>query len=196
VKYDQLEIDATSVAANTAGFANDVNTTAGLPLTLAANVPGDDLAHKAILTPSASVTGSYALTGLGPTGEVQTETLATNTTNAVTSTKYWSRLNEVLAPAGIAAATIDIGWTADSLTTWKYPKGYPLGIGCTKVSGSPNYSLQYTYDGEGIFTHATITGKTADFDGSITTPVKGIRLLFTAAGRVRLTAFSQQNYQR
>jgi hypothetical protein len=95
---------------NTSGFANDVNASSGNPFTLTATSSGDSLAHKVVITPSASVTGDYTITGTDADGRVQTETLATDTTNAVTSVKFYLTLTSVLAPSGIGANTVDIGW--------------------------------------------------------------------------------------
>lgn len=186
-----LTITGTSVAADTDGYANNVTADPGEALTLAATVPGDSLAHKVIITPSGSVTGNYTITGTGPQGESQTETLATDTTNAVTSAKYYKSVTEVLAPDTLGAETVDIGWTAASVSAWKViPKfaGFPIGIGVTVSSGSPTYTLQHTYDGSAEFNHATIASKTTSFDGSITSPVKAIRLSWAAAGGLSLCA--------
>lgn len=104
------QIDIDPATEDTDAYANDVNTTDGLPFTLAATSAGDSLAHKVIITPSGSVTGDYTLTGTDADGRAQTETLATNTTSAVTSAKYYKTLTEVLAPSGIGAETVDIGF--------------------------------------------------------------------------------------
>lgn len=60
--------------------------------------------------------------------------------------------------------------------------GRDIGIGC-KVTGTVNYTVEYTYDDvltssatPTAFSHATIAAKTANFDGSITTPVSAVRL--------------------
>jgi len=94
---------------DTDGFANDVAGTSGVAFVLAATTPADGLGHLVIITPSGSVTGSYIITGTDASGLYQTETLATNTTNAVTSVKYYKTLTSVLAPSGIGAETVDIG---------------------------------------------------------------------------------------
>ena len=187
---NRLRISGVSVAADTAGFANDVNTTAGLPFTLAATTIGDTLAHKAIITPSGSVTGNYALTGTGPGGEAQTETLATDTVNAVTSTKYWLILTQVLAPAGIGANTVDIGWTAASVSPWLYIEKIardwgPNGMGFVAVpdSGSPTFGGQDTLDGGvNACDHSVVASKTSATTGTYTTPVQAIRMIWSAAG--------------
>lgn len=186
-----LTITGNSSALDADGYANDVAGTSGQPFTLAATAPGDSLAHLVIITPSGSVTGNYTLTGTGPEGQAQTETLATDTTNAVTSSKYFKTLTQVLAPSGIGANTVDIGWTAASVSAWKVlPKfaEVPIGIGVTVVSGSPTYTLQHTYDGSAAFNHATIASKSSSFDGSITAPVQAIRLSWAAAGSLSLAA--------
>ena len=188
---NRLTLTGNSVALDPDGLANDVGAaTPGTTLfVLAATVPGDSLAHKIIITPSGSVTGDYVLTGTGPEGQAQTETLATDTVNAVTSAKYWLSLTSVKSPAGLGAATVDIGWTAASVTPWEFlwadfgPAG--MGIACVVDSGSPTYALQYTLDG-GVtaFTHADVTGETTSQAGTILTPVQAVRLIWAAAGEV------------
>lgn len=188
-RQEKFEITGTSSAADTDGYANDVNTTDGLPFTLAATVPGDSLAHKVIITPSGSVTGDYIITGTGPNGQSQTETLATDTTNAVTSAKYYKSVTEVLAPAGIGANTVDIGWTAASVTAWQSlsPQMTRLNFGVTKGTGSPTYTVQQTFDGDAVFDHADVAAETTSQWGTIVGPVAGIRLVWTAAGQATLT---------
>lgn len=72
-----------------------------------------------------------------------------------------------------------------------------LGIGCVlSGGGSLTFKVQYTYDNvldplitATWFDHATITGKTASFDGSILFPVAAVRLTVTAytSGNVTMT---------
>jgi hypothetical protein len=62
---------------------------------------------------------------------------------------------------------------------------FNIGIGCVVVSGTPTYRVQHTFDDpDGAspvwFTHATITGATANADGNYAFPVRGIRLEVTS----------------
>lgn len=193
----RIEITGTSVAADTDGYADDVNASAGEAFTLAATEPGDDLAHLVVITPSGSVTGNYTITGTGPEGQAQTETLATDTTNAVTSSKHFATVTEVLAPAGIGAETVDIGWTAESVSAWtnlinsasRHEAAFNFGFGVTVGTGSPTYTVQHTYDGSAVFDHASVASETDAQEGSYTSPVNAIRLKWAAAGQATLTGF-------
>lgn len=131
---------------DTDGFANDVNTTAGNPFTLAATAPSDGLAHKVVITPSGAVTGNYTLTGTDADGKAQSETLATDTTNAVTSVKHFKTLTQVLAPSGIGSETVDIGW-ADEVAGPTIPldvyANNPLTVHA-QVVGTLNYDIEVT----------------------------------------------------
>ena len=64
------------------------------------------------------------------------------------------------------------------------------------VTGTATWKVQYTYDDvfnpnvtPNWFDHATLTGKTANADGTITNPVKAVRLNVTAYtnGTITLT---------
>lgn len=187
----------------TDGFANDVTASAGVALTLAATAAGDGMAHLVIITPSGSVTGNYTLTGTDADGNSQTETLATDTVNAVTSTKYFKTLTSVLAPSGIGSETVDIGWTDDAVSPTWVPdfkqQFFSIGIGLD-VSGTISVDVQHTFDD--IFDadvayssrtwldHASLAAKTSDADGNYAAGVRGIRLLInsvTAGGTVKVT---------
>jgi len=165
---------------------------AGAELALAANDAGDNLAHLIVITPSGSVTGDYVITGTGPNGQAQSETVATDTTNAVTSTLYFLTVTSVTAPAGIGSETVDIGWAANSVTPWRAvdPRMTHMMFGCRIVTGSPTFTLQHSMDPAGgdAYPHAQVTDATAGVSNSYAGPIQAIRLLFTVAGRVRLSA--------
>jgi hypothetical protein len=62
-----------------------------------------------------------------------------------------------------------------------------VGVGVVVPSGTLTYKVQHTYDDifdssvtPVAFDHATITGKSANFEGSYTSPVRAIRLTVTA----------------
>lgn len=184
----QLKQSYTPADDNTAGFANDVNTTSGLPFALTATTVADDMAHLVIITPSVSVTGNYTLTGTDADGAAQTETLATSTTNPVTSAKYYNTLTSVLAPSGIGAATVDIGWTDDVVSPTVPVKWHqhPFQVGiAADVAGTISYTVQHAYDALATaqdlwFPKSDMTAKTVDADASYATPVTGVRLLLNS----------------
>lgn len=190
----RIKMSYTCLAANTAGYANDVTASSGTAFTLSTDEPGDGLAHKIIITPSGSVTGSYGISGKDANGAAISETLATNTINAVTSANHYASDIAVTAPSGLGAETVDIGWTVDAVSPWKatapqgeYRHGFNMGISCA-VAGTPTYTVQYTIDGATAFNHATIAAKSANFADQQAFPVGAIRLLFAAAGTVTLVA--------
>lgn len=193
-----ITISGDSVAADTNGFGSAL--TAATPGTtlfaLTATEAGDGLAHKVIITPSASVTGNYVITSTNPNGEPQTETLATDTTNAVTSAKYHLSLTSVKSPSGLSTNNVDIGWTAASVTPWLYLaahgefKAPGMGFVATVDSGSPTFTVQHTLDGGQTATnHATVASKSASTEGTYTTPVQAIRNSWAAAGEVTIHGY-------
>lgn len=196
-----IEFSYTPADDDTDGFANDVTAASGLPFTLAATTPNDGLAHKVIITPSGSITGSFALTGTDADGLAQTETLATNTTNPVTSAKYYKTLTQVLAPAGLGAETVDIGWTDVCIgptfpLNWRQPN-FQISLG-VDVTGTINYTVQHCLEdirkaSPSTLTwwpHATLVSKTADADGNYASPVTATRLLINS-----LTATATIDFQ-
>lgn len=193
----KLTLTGTSVAQDTDNIANNVTASSGVAFTLITDETPDGLAHKLILTPSGSVTGNYGLSGLDADGVAVSETLATNTTNAVTSAKYYASGIAVTAPSGLGAETVDIGYTADSVSASVHPElngritggTFNIGFGCTVGTGTPTYTVQHTYDGVAWFNHSSVAAETTSQDGTYISPVSAIRLLWAAAGQVTLTGY-------
>lgn len=188
----RISIYGASVAQDTDNLANNVTAAAGAAFTLITDEISDGLAHKLIITPSGSVTGNYTITGLDANGHSYTETLATNTTNAVTSANYYASNIVVTAPSGLGAETVDIGWTADSVSAMALPyhnvSEFNIGFGCV-IGNSPTYTVQHTYDGNTWFNHSSVAAETTNQEGSYTSPVLAIRLMWAAAGTVTLTGY-------
>lgn len=71
---------------------------------------------------------------------------------------------------------------------------FAIGFGCV-VSGTVTYDVQHTFDNvfdssitPTAFTHATVTGKTANQDGNYAFPIRAMRLNVTAGtGSVTIT---------
>lgn len=95
---------------DTDGFADDVTAASGAAFTLITDETPDGLAHKVVITPSGSVTGNYTISGIDADGQAVSETLATDTINAVTSANFYASGLVVLAPSGLTSETVDIGW--------------------------------------------------------------------------------------
>ena len=185
-----FKITGNSVALDADGYANNVTASSGVAFTLITDETTDGLAHKIIITPSGSVTGNYAITGNDANGSPISETLATNTTNAVTSVNHYLDTIVVKAPSGLGAETVDIGWAAASVSPWEFLNEVwgPLGMGfaCVKDSGSPTYTAQQQYGDGTAFDHATVSGETTSQEGTYTTPVRAVRLSWAAAGEVSM----------
>lgn len=200
------EIVAVSAAASVTGLLSNAT---GATWTLTANDAGDTvavnngttvaMAHLITIKGDAATNHSAktaVITGTGPEGEAQTETVnLPNGTATVTSTKYFRSVSTVVPSATIGADTMDIGWALGSVSPAFHPKigsNFNMGFGCS-ISGSPTYTVQQSYDnGTNWFSHATVAAKTTAFEGTYTSPVQAVRLMFTAAGSVTLTGFQTE----
>jgi len=187
-----------SAAAATAGFAAGVT---GATFAMATTATSDGLGHLVTVLNNTATDHSaktIALVGTDENGNVQTETIAAPGTSAtVTSTKYFKTLTSATPSATIGADTFDIGWAAGSRGAWFQPDlnsggEFNVGIGCTVVSGSPNFGVVVSYDRSAWIAHGTIAGKTANFGGQQVVPVRAMAVQFTAAGAVTAT-FLQPN---
>lgn len=190
----RIQLSGTSVAADLNGFGDNVT---GATFTLTANDAGDSLAHLVTVLNNTATDHSgktIALVGTDADGNPQTETLtAPGTSATVTSTKYFKTLTSATPSATIGADTFDIGWAAGSISSsYKMPNlqvpQFNIGFGCT-ISGSPTYTVQHTYDGSAWFNHSSVAAKTANADGSYTSPIQAMRLMWAAAGGVTLTGY-------
>ncbi len=185
-----------SAALSTAGMGAALTST-GASYVITAAGAADGLAHQITILNNSATDHSaktVVITGTNEQGNELTETHAMPAGSvSITSVKFFKTVTSIVPSASTGASTFDIGWTAASQAPWVFTNmdigeaPFNVGIGVTSVSGSPNYSLKYTYDTVGWFTHATITGKTGNFDGGITTPCLALRLDQTVAGTVTMT---------
>lgn len=184
-----------SAAANTAGMGAALTST-GAAYVITASGAADLLGHKIIVTNNSATNHSgktLALVGTNENGEPVTETLAHAAgSTTTTSAKYYKTLTSITPSASTGVDTFDIGWTAAAVGPRVYPdldvSSVSIGISVSKVAGSPNFSIRYTYDFVDWYTHATITGKTASFDGTITIPCRAFQVILTVDGSVTMTA--------
>lgn len=142
-----LYLTFTPSTEDTDAIANDVTAASGDPFTLIRDTTGDGLAHKIVITPSGSVTGNYTISGLDADGQSESETLATDTTNAVTSVNYYASDIVVTAPSGLGAETVDIGW-ADEFVSQTIPvetliNGNTVNVQVT-LTGTANFDIEDT----------------------------------------------------
>lgn len=187
-----------SAAASTNGFAAGVT---GATFVLTATAPTDGLGHLVTVknnTANDHSAQTITISGLDENGNKQTEIITGPGISAtVTSTKYFSSLTSVAPSATIGVDTFDIGWAVNSRGPWFQPDmngggEFNVGIGCTVVSGSPNYGVVVSYDRNSWMAHGTIAGKTASFGDKQGVPVVAMAVQFTAAGAVTAT-FLQPN---
>jgi len=136
---------------------------------------------------------TITITGENRYGDALTETMAGGNSGAAAGVLNFGRVDQVAIDAA-AANAIEIGVNGLCESQW-YVLNYRgndfnVGLGIDVVSGSLTYAVQHTWTNvmatnytegdETVFTHDTITGKTADFDGNYTNPPTAIRLAFTA----------------
>lgn len=194
-----ITLTSACVAADADGLATAaVCTGAGPWLPNIATVMPDGLAHFVTITQAGATNHSAktaTITGAGPDGETQTEAISLpNGATTVTSTKYYTSVTSVALSASITTDTMTMGYAVNAVSRWqnvsdqaRINTGWNLGIGCTVVAGSPNYSVQYTMDRVAAFTHSTLSGETTSQADTQSFPVDAIRLLFAAAGTVTMT---------
>lgn len=195
----------TPLQADTDGMANDVTAAAGTAFTLITDEMSDGLAHSIIITPSGSVTGNYTISGTNADGESISETLATDTTNAVTSANYYVSDIVILAPSGLGAETVDIGWTGVSvspafLLNWRQTN-FQVSLGLS-LSGTINVTVQHTFDNvRDVATsdwtwwpHTSLVTKTSSADGNYAFPVTATRILVNSTSGGSVTFFVDQGF--
>lgn len=182
-------------AASTNGLGAAL-TSSGAAYAITANSAGDSVAHLLTFQNISATNHSgktITFVGTDENSNPLTETITGPAGSAtVTTTKYFKTVTSVTPSASTGADTFNVGWAVTSVSAWVYPNRNTqlpmnIGVGVTVVSGSPNYTLQRTYDASAWFAHSTITGKTASFDGVETTPCMALRLAFTVAGTLSAT---------
>lgn len=203
------EIVAVSAAASVTGLLSNAT---GATWTLTANDAGDTvtvnngatvaMAHLITIKGDAATNHSAKtaiITGTGPEGEAQTDTVnLPDGTATVTSTKYFRSVATVVPSETIGADTMDIGWALGSVSPAFHPtiaraSAFKIGFGCYVAAGSPTYTVRHSYDnGLSWFDHSTVAAETASQEGVYDTPTQAIRLTFTAAGSVTLTGYQTE----
>lgn len=186
-----------SLAADADAYANDIALTNATAVTLVITEPGDDLAHKVIITNNSGTdysTGGKVLVvvGTGFDGAPITESVAgPGSSTTSTSTNYFLTITSITPNFTRSTTdTFDIGFTAAALTppihVQQKPGNMASAIGISvDATGTPAYTLQQSYGGH-WYNHASIATKTGDADGSILFPVAALRLAFTAASVVAI----------
>tara|TARA_R110000824_G_scaffold64402_6_gene168279 strand:+ start:12307 stop:13266 length:960 start_codon:yes stop_codon:yes gene_type:complete len=126
-------------------------------------------------------------------GAALTETITGGNAGTVIGSLNFAKIDRI-STSGASAGAVEGGIDGLCESQWfvlnQYSNDFGVSIGVDKVAGTHTYAVQHTYTNvmapgytegdETVFTHSTITSKTADFEGSYTTPPVACRLAFTA----------------
>lgn len=176
------------------GLADDVTST-GASYVLAANDMGDGMAHRVTILGNAATNHSaltFTVVGTDHDGYALSEGIAgPNGVATVTTTGYFKTVTSVTPSDTTDADTFDIGWTLAALApsirmNVEGPQAFNVGIGTTISSGSPTWTVSYSFDRSAWFA-TSISGATANAAGALTTPCRYLRLSFAAAGGINMT---------
>ncbi len=192
----------TPAAASLTGFASNVT---GATWALSATSASDILAHLVTIRNDAATDHSAKtaiLTGTDADGNAQTETVnLPGGTLTVTSTKHFLTLTSVVPSATINADTMDIGWSAVSVSQTIGLEKFSVATAAVSadITGTINYTVFETPEDfyntpaqNGLWSEVTAWsgGKTADITGSTTQSMRCARFRVnsvTAGATVRLT---------
>jgi hypothetical protein len=166
------------------------------------------IGRRVLMTSGSNDTGiNFVVTGTNSTGTIITDTFAGGNPTAYSNLDFVTVTSITSTGAGpgstVSAGTNGVG------SSWWYrlnERGFPpmnVGIACELVTGSVNYTVQYTFDdpngtSNGItypipFSLATMTGQTATLDGTIVTPVVCVRVLINSGTGTLRVRFLQQS---
>jgi hypothetical protein len=178
------------------GFADDVTAASGAAFTLITDETPDGLAHKVVITPSGAITGNFTISGTDADGAEISEVLASDTSNAVTSLNFYVSGLVVLAPSGLGAETVDIGW-ADEVGSPMIPLEIYNHVGHAAAQVSATGTIGFDIEGtmEDIrassspptsqddltwVNDANFTAKSATLAGNLSTNWRAIRLVINS----------------
>jgi hypothetical protein len=198
---------ATSIAASQAATAGVALTLTATPVVIDAATPTNNALGRRVLitSTSGSETASIAITGTNSSGNTITET----DTFSGSSTTLQSNLDYVtitsIVPSGtivgsLSAGTNGVGSSAWYTWNWRGDPPMNLGFAVELVSGSVNYTVQYTYDdpnrlSNGITTptafNTVLLSQAATADSTISTPVVATRVLINSGTGVIRCRFMQ-----
>lgn len=190
----------TIAAADADGIANDVT---GATFELTASGPVDGLAHHVTILNNTANDHSgktIELVGSDANGKAITETVtAPDASATVTSTKTFKVLTSATPSATIGADTFDIGWAATGNTPWVdlNPEKADFNVSVAAiVGGTIDFDIQHTYEDPApdavAFVQTAFDGKTANADGSFTSPVRAVRALINSHTSGELTLIVRQ----
>jgi len=147
-----------------------------------------DIPRRASITSSGDDSGrTFVITGTNRYGDSQTESVTGPNSTAVIGSKEFLTITSVTIDADSAGALL-VGSSDEAATAW-----IPVNVHLTPVNisfamnvssdANFNWTVQQTHDNPLVgtpdlaFNHATAAAKTADFEGSISTPIMAYRVL-------------------
>lgn len=155
-----------------------------------------DVARRVLITSAGNDSGiTFRITGANSDGNPIRETVTGPNATTAYTVQDFKTVTEVRTSAA-AAGAVTVGTNGVASSPWKLMDYYQtpanMSIGVL-VSGTVNYSVEYTYDdvqapnGIGsalgnyppvptLFSHASLVAKTANFDGVINDPIRAWRL--------------------
>jgi hypothetical protein len=176
-------LDADGVAlAQAVGSATDL-TLSGV--TGSGNISGVGIGQIITVTSAGNDSGiTFTIYGTNPSGNAISQTI-TGANAGVASTTVPFRSVTRVASSAAAAGNVSVGWTAVAYSRWLvldyFAVDFQVGIGFY-VSGTVDYDLEYTYDDPDgtvvptVFVPTALDGKTAAADGSLSSPVRAVRV--------------------
>ena len=198
----------TPAAANLIGFRSNAT---GVDWALTATTSADEMAHLVTIRDDSGNDHSAKtaiLTGTDPDGKAQTETVNLPGASAtITSTKYFKTLTSVVPSATIGGDTMDIGWSAVSVTPT-----YPLDTYASNaanvymdISGTINFTGQQSFanvweDSSYLTSFSAVTAfsaKTGDTAGQMAVGAMAMRVLINSVtAGATLTVYTSQTSGR
>lgn len=101
-----------------------------------------------VVTPTASESANFTVTGKNQDGEDVTEVIAITTNTAVESTTYWSQITAIAADAG-TTTDISVG-TVDEIVSRVFPLNWrnrePATYVVSGLTGTISYNIEETFD--------------------------------------------------
>lgn len=171
---------------------------------LAGTVP--DVPRRVLFTPAGAEAGNgtvWTVTGTNRTGNIISETVAGVDNPATATTVNDFKTVTQIAVNKAQAGAVTVGTSQIASTAWFVLNNAltPMNVGIgVVVSGTINYTVEYTYDDPNapftgtwptVFSISALASKTANTDGSLTTPAFAVRLTqnsFTNPGTASIIA--------
>ena len=144
-----ISVTVGAVAANDELVAASQNVVAAGNLTLAAGAASIAYPAQLVITTSANYSPyTFTITGTGPTGAPQTETITGPNSTTGNSTLYWKSVTQVAASGGVGGGAVKVGSTGLTSTRWVRFDSWSTGLTAIQcsVTGTVNYTVQSTLD--------------------------------------------------